>query len=227
MTNRRRPIDARKLVQQYEAGLTIAEIGKLVDRTPCAVYQRLRAQGIVFRGNGGAVVRRTPLKPGKPLTRRAELKAKSGTGLKRTGTTKSRKASASTIIPDDVKDAIADRDQLEGHPQCQRCGRLIGTGLFSRHHRDPRGMGGSKADPHAMANLVLLCGTATSRGGCHAEVEGNRAQARIDGWLVPDGIRADEWPARRFGRLDYQMPGATGWEPHEQHPLQAMLEAAA
>ena len=32
---------------------------------------------------------------------------------------------------------------------------------------------------------------------------------------------------RRFGQPDYQMPSAIGWEPHEQHPLQAMLEAAA
>lgn len=88
-------------------------------------------------------------------------------------------------------------------------------------------MGGSKADPHALVNLVLLCGSATSRGGCHHEVESRRKQARIDGWLVPDGIRADEWPVRRFGRPDYQMPGPTGWEPHEQHPLQATLEAAA
>lgn len=169
-------------------------------------------------------MKRTPLKPGKPLRRRTELKSNSS--LKRTGTTKSRQASASTIIPKSVKDAVDARDQRYGQPQCQRCGHLI-TGWFSRHHRDPRGMGGSTSDPHALANLVLLCGSATSRGGCHHEVESRRAQARIDGWLVPDGIRADEWPVRRFGRRDYQMPGATGWIPAEQHPLQAEWELAA
>lgn len=173
-------------------------------------------------------LKRTGFKPRAVPMPRTSFKPNAGvgTGLKRTGTAKSRKASASTIIPDDVKDAIDARDQRYGQPQCQRCGHLI-TGWFSRHHRDPRGMGGSKADPHAMANLVLLCGSATSRGGCHHEAESNRNQARIDGWLVPDGIRPDEWPVRRFGRPDYQMPGATDWVPAKQHPLQAMLEAAA
>jgi hypothetical protein len=170
-------------------------------------------------------VRRTPLNPGaKPLQRHTPLRSTSP--LKRTGTTKPRKASTSSAIPKTVKDAIADRDQRHGEPQCQRCGRLIGSGPFSRHHRDPRAMGGSKADPHSLTNVVLLCGSATSRGGCHFEVESRRVQARIDGWLVPDGIRADEWPVRRFGRREYQMPSATSWEPREQHPLQAMWEAA-
>ncbi len=171
-------------------------------------------------------LKRAGFKPRTTGLRRTGFKSDPGSGLKRTGITKSRKASASTIIPDDVKDAIDARDQKYGQPQCQRCGHLI-TGWFSRHHRDPRAMGGSKEDPHALVNLVLLCGSATSRGGCHFEVESQRNQARIDGWLVPDGIRADEWPVRRFGQLNYQMPTATGWEPHEQHPLQAMLEAAA
>lgn len=171
------------------------------------------------------MLRRTELKPGdKPLQRRTALKSSS---IKRAGITKSRKASASTVIPDAVKEAVDGRDQRYGQPQCQRCGHLI-TGWFSRHHRDPRGMGGSKRDPHALVNLVLLCGSATSQGGCHEAVEtAARRQAYIDGWLVPDGIDPAEWPVRRFGRPDYQMPGVTGWTPHEQHPLQAMLEAAA
>jgi hypothetical protein len=170
-------------------------------------------------------MKRTAMPPRmKPMPRGEPLKRTSF--LRQTGRAAARKVSASTVIPDAVKDAVDARDQRYGQPQCQRCGHLI-TGWFSRHHRDPRGMGGSTADPHALVNLVLLCGSATSRGGCHYEVESSRKQARIDGWLVPDGIRADEWPVRRFGKLDYQMPGTTAWEPHEQHPLQAMLEAAA
>lgn len=174
-------------------------------------------------------LKRVGFKPRTKSMPRASFKPKAdaGTGLKRTGTTKSRKASASTVIPDDVKDAIGDRDQQHGQPQCQRCGRLIGSGPFSRHHRDPRGMGGSKADPHAMANLVLLCGDALFPGYCHSHVESNRAQARIDGWLVPDGISPEDWPVRRFGREEYEMPGETEWTPAEQHPLQAEWEAAA
>jgi len=169
-------------------------------------------------------VKRTPMKRGKPPQRHTELRSSSG--LKRTGTVNSRKASASTVIPKAVKDAIAKRDQHEGQPQCQRCGRLI-RGERSRHHRDPRGMGGSKADPHALANVVLLCGSATSRGGCHHEVESNRDNAKRDGWLVPMNIRPDEWPARRFGRDEYQMPGETEWVVAPPHPLQVQMGAAA
>lgn len=171
-------------------------------------------------------MRRTPLKPGKPLERRTALRS-SSSSLRRTGTVKSRKASASTVIPDPVKDALAARDQKHEQPQCQRCRRFVGPGEFSRHHRDPRGMGGSKANPHALVNLVVLCGSATSRGGCHEAVESQRKQARIDGWLVPDGIDPAVWPVRRFGLREYQMPGDTDWVPAEQHPLQAMWEAAA
>lgn len=159
--------------------------------------------------------RTEPMPRGKSITRTSELR--------RTGTTKSRKASASTVIPQGVKDAVDERDQRYGQPQCQRCGHLI-TGWFSRHHRNPRGMGGSKRNPHALVNLVLLCGSATSRGGCHYEVESRREQARIDGWLVPDGINPAKWPVRRFGRDDYQLPGVE-WTPAEPHPLQRTAAA--
>ncbi len=169
-------------------------------------------------------MKRTSLKRETPLCRRTALR--SSGSLKRTGTAKTRTASASTVIPQVVKDAVDERDQRYGQPQCQRCGHLI-TGWFSRHHRNPRGMGGSTAEPHALVNLVLLCGSATSRGGCHHEIESQRRQARIDGWLVPDGIDPAVWPVRRFGHRDYQLPGDTGWVPAEQHPLQAMWEAAA
>jgi hypothetical protein len=170
-------------------------------------------------------MKRTPLKPGKPLQRRTALR--SGGSLKRTGTTRSRKASASTVIPQNVKNAVDARDARYGQPQCQRCGHLI-TGWFSRHHRNPRGMGGSKRNPHALVNLVLLCGSATSQGGCHEAVEtAARRQAYIDGWLVPDGINPADWPVRRFSQPDYQLPSDNGWTPAEQHPLQAMWEAAA
>lgn len=160
----------------------------------------------------------------KSLPRRKPLARTSS--LRRTGVVQVRKVSASTVIPKPVKDAVDARDQRYGQPQCQRCGHLI-TGWFSRHHRNPRGMGGSKADPHALVNLVLLCGSATSRGGCHWAIESQRKQARIDGWLVPDGIDPAEWPVRRFGRRDYQLPGETEWASAEQHPLQAEMEAAA
>lgn len=60
MTHRRRPLDVGLLVQQYSAGMTITQLGVLVDRAPSTVYQRLRGAGVVFRGRQGV--------PRKPST---------------------------------------------------------------------------------------------------------------------------------------------------------------
>ena len=47
-------------------------------------------------------------------------------------------------------------------------------------------MGGTK-DPktNTPANLVLLCGSATTPGGCHTAVEKHRQAALWTGWIVP------------------------------------------
>lgn len=84
-------------------------------------------------------------------------------------------------------------------------------------------MGGSKLR-HTLANVVLLCGSATTPGGCHFEVESHREQAELDGWLVPMNIRPEDWPAKRFGQPQYQQPGVE-WAPAERHPLQAQAVA--
>lgn len=67
---------------------------------------------------------------------------------------------------------------------CERCGRPI-TGDYSIHHRKPRGMGGTKnASANLPSNLVLLCGSATTPGGCHTAVEKFRQAAITTGWIV-------------------------------------------
>lgn len=68
---------------------------------------------------------------------------------------------------------------------CERCGKTI-TGHYSIHHRKPRGMGGTR-DPKANspANLVLLCGSATTPDGCHTGVERFREAAVATGYIVP------------------------------------------
>lgn len=154
------------------------------------------------------------------MPRRKKPISRGTSQLRRIGVIKVRKASASTVIPQGIKDAVDERDGWV----CQRCGKPISGGPYSRHHRDPRGMGGSKAAPHTMANLVLLCGSATTPGGCHAEVESHREQAELDGWLVPMNIRPEDWPAKRFGKTQYQQPGAE-WKPAKRHPLQAKAAA--
>ena len=55
---------------------------------------------------------------------------------------------------------------------------------WSLQHRRPRGMGGTRlAEINSPANLLLLCGSATT--GCHGYVERERAAALHAGWLVP------------------------------------------
>lgn len=77
---------------------------------------------------------------------------------------------------------------------CEVCGQpvaLIDDGevtpisAFSVHHRQPRGMGGSTVeDINTAPNLLLVCGSATSPGGCHQMIESQRALSYANGWLV-------------------------------------------
>jgi 5-methylcytosine-specific restriction protein A len=89
-----------------------------------------------------------------------------------------------------VVDAVLERDRWS----CVRCGTpVVGArGVsWSIHHRRPRGSGGTKlAWVNLPANLITLCGDATSPLGCHHFVETHRIFARASGWLVPlNGVR--------------------------------------
>lgn len=166
-----------------------------------------------------AELKRTGFKPRAASMRRTTFtsRADAGTGLKRTGTTKPPRYTGPTRK---MRTAVLVRDDYT----CQRCARDIRNCPYSLQHRLPRGRGGK----NTMANLVTVCGSATTPGMCHDWMENHeRAQARIDGWLVPSDNSPEDWPVRRFGRKEYEMPGATGWTPAEQHPLQAEWEAAA
>jgi hypothetical protein len=70
--------------------------------------------------------------------------------------------------------------------RCELCRRDLTSGFpFSRHHRRPRQMGGSTVPwVNDITNLLLLCGTATTPGGCHTTVESDRARAYDAGWLI-------------------------------------------
>ena len=67
--------------------------------------------------------------------------------------------------------------------KCRRCGREVGE-WFSRQHRIPRKAGGSTRVDRP-SNLVTLCGSATSPGGCHEWAESNRQDAEVLGYLLP------------------------------------------
>ncbi len=62
----------------------------------------------------------------------------------------------------------------------------------SVHHRRPRRAGGDpRSSTNQPSNLLLLCGSATTPGGCHLLVESSRTTALANGWL----LHADDDPA--------------------------------
>lgn len=93
-----------------------------------------------------------------------------------------------------TRQTVLERDQHT----CQRCGTYVGPfGVFSVHHRRPRGMGGSKRlDTDQPANLLTLCGTGTT--GCHGLVESHRDQALSEGYLLFQTMFPDEQPVKTY-----------------------------
>lgn len=65
-------------------------------------------------------------------------------------------------------------------------GRLVAGVPVSRHHRQPRGRGGSAlVATHDLSNLLLVCGDGTT--GCHGFIESERTYAYGRGLLVHRG----------------------------------------
>ena len=91
----------------------------------------------------------------------------------------------------EVRELVFQRDRW----RCVICGRDVGAMPASIHHRKPRGMGGTK-DPsvNKPSNLIVLCGTGTT--GCHGRVEGGRARAKKEGWLISQWANPVEVPIR-------------------------------
>ena len=129
------------------------------------------------------------MKQGKPLHRRTPLRRGDG-GLKRTPFERKpelravegdkpvkpakRRQSNSPAIPTKLRTQVLKRDDYH----CVRCGRDITNGDYSLQHRDPRGAGGSRY-ANTMANLVTLCGSATTL--CHGHVESAHDAGRVKG----------------------------------------------
>jgi 5-methylcytosine-specific restriction protein A len=76
-----------------------------------------------------------------------------------------------------VSKAVAEFIIDRARGRCERCRAKRGQEI---HHRQPRGMGGTR-DPklNMPENLVFLC------GDCHRWCESHRNEARDTGWLVP------------------------------------------
>lgn len=108
-------------------------------------------------------------------------------------------------IPQRLRQQVYDRDR----GCCQRCGVYCLNWAHSIQHRRPGQMGGDR-HRNTPANLVLLCGTATT--GCHQHVESHRTEAYREGWLVRRGHDPARTPVYRFGR-SWALPTEDGWLP--------------
>jgi hypothetical protein len=159
------------------------------------------------------------MKPSKPLPRRTPLrrtpfKTKATARLKRASTLRMQRYTGPTKK---MRDAVLRRDNYT----CQKCGRDITGRPYSLQHLLPRGRGGK----NTMSNLVTVCGSATTPGGCHDLIENQARRACTDlGWLVPNDVAPEEWAVWRFGDR-WELPGETEWVPAKPHALQ--LAAAA
>lgn len=104
---------------------------------------------------------------------------------------------------------------------CDRCGRYLVGQLYSLQHRRARGAGGRRGGYlDTAANLVVLCGSATSPGGCHlwAESASGRTTESSQGFVIRGELDAPESvPILRHGR-DWVVPGQACWIPAEPLP---------
>jgi 5-methylcytosine-specific restriction protein A len=123
-------------------------------------------------------VKQTPIVRKTPL-RRAQFARNSAPPQSGSKTRKS--APAHSRFDAATKQLIRDRD----HHRCVRCGKEVPPGTGSIQHRRAAGMGGTK-DPVSCspANGVLLCGSATSPGGCHAWCESRDPDAAAMGYVL-------------------------------------------
>lgn len=148
---------------------------------------------------GGNLKRTGALSRNTPLRAKAKLSAKT--------TIARRKAPASKRSRDTgpskrVVALVFDRDG----GCCVRCGKAVRFERrgedFSVQHRRARGSGGDvRPETNLPSNLVILCGSATSAGGCHEWAENARTEARLAGL----SMRWKQDPAR--------VPVQTWWGP--------------
>lgn len=128
----------------------------------------------------------SPLKPGGSLPR-IPRRARKDTGPSRA-----------------VRRLVLARDRF----CCAGCGKNVAGGEWSVQHRVARGMGGtSRADVNSPVNLVLLCGSATSPGGCHLACE------RRDPVMHERGLWLSSWEDPALVPVVIAVPGglAVAW----------------
>lgn len=103
--------------------------------------------------------------------------------------------------------AVRDLVWIRAKGRCEGCGVPLGLRPRSWHHRQPRGMGGTRgASKVGPSCLLLVCGHATTPGSCHQWAEQHRSDAEGLGWIVrrptpPAAVPVRVWQ-RGWVRLD-------------------------
>lgn len=129
-----------------------------------------------------------------------------------------RKTPRNTDPTDAVLKLVKDRATVDDRVMCEMCGERESE---STHHRQARGMGGSRdLRINLPANLVRTCGDGTRL--CHGEVESRRTWAKDRGWVLSklgDPARIPSEPILRRGewvQLDND-GGVTPCDPPNTH----------
>jgi 5-methylcytosine-specific restriction endonuclease McrA len=98
-------------------------------------------------------------------------------------------------VPQQLRAEVLGRD----NHQCQGCGTFIFNRWYSIQHRIARGVGGG----NTLANLVTLCGSATS-AGCHRTCEDRDDEMHRRGLWLGSWENALDVPIHTWdGRIIY------------------------
>lgn len=128
--------------------------------------------------------RRTPLHPGKSRLPRQPI------GRRTSMVTRRRDTGPGRAVVDLLAGRATSHTGVDtgGVPLCEICGLLRSD---TAHHRDPRGMGGTRNPAaNSAANLILVCDP------CHRQLESHRETAYDEGWLVHTDVDPSTVPVR-------------------------------
>lgn len=101
--------------------------------------------------------------------------------------------------------------KLRAGNRCELCGSRLVAGHM--HHRQPRGMGGSRTSESkgSAANALWI------HPGCHVTIELSRARALDKGWLIKQGQDPTAVPVRLWD--DWWLLADDGTMRHVEGPV--------
>ena len=95
-----------------------------------------------------------------------------------------------------TRELVLERDDYA----CACCGNSVLYGPYSLQHRAARGMGGtSRLEINSPVNLITLCGSATSPGGCHLACEQREIRLNELGFWLRSGQDPATTPVAHAG----------------------------